>query len=170
MNCIISCGFSESGLLNASESVVNVFSEGSELSLEETNGLGNDFLISISLITSFGILDVFIITVLELLVVLLLLLLGSVVLFLLLVGGVGDSLVEGGNFGFEVTDLSLNFVELGGDSGTGGVVFGNPMLISSSFNFSGFGNLVQEFITDVDDLFNSLSVSLDGGSSGDLRE
>jgi len=163
-------GSSESGLLNATESVVNVFSEGSELSLEESDGLGNDFLILISLVSSFSVLDVFIITVLELFVVLDLLLLSSGVLFGLLVGGVGDSLVKSGDFGFEVTDLSLDFVELGGDSGSGGVVFGNPVLVGSSFDFSGFGNLVEEFITDVDDLFNSLSVGLNGGSGGDLRE
>jgi len=170
MSSFFSRSFSELGLLDLSESVVNVFSESSKLSLEETDGLGNDFLILISLVTSLGVLDVLVITVLELLVVLDLLLLGSGVLFGLLVGGVGDTLVEGGNFGFEVTDLSVDFVKLGSNSGTGGLVLRNPMLVSSTFNFSGFGDLVQEFVTDVDDLLNSLGVSLNGGRSGDLGQ
>jgi hypothetical protein len=122
------------------------------------------------LFSSFSVLDVLVITVLELLVVLDLLLLGSGVLFGLFVGGVGDSLVEGGNFGFEVTNLGIDFLKLGIDLVSGGLVLINPMFVGSSFDFSGFGDLVQELFTDLDDLFDSLLVGLDWGGGGDLGE
>jgi len=152
------------------ESLVNVLSEGSELSLEETDGLGDDFLIGVSLVTALGVLDVFVITVLELLVVLDLLLLGTGVLLLLLVGGEDDSLVEGLDFGLEVTDLSVDLVELGLNSLLGGLVLGDPMLVGTSLDFTTLGDLVQELVTDVDDLLNSGGGSLDGGGGGDLGE
>jgi len=117
--------------------------------------LGNDFLGLISLFSVFSVLDVFVITDSDLLVVLGLLLLSSGILFSLFVLGNGDSLVEGGDFSFEVTDLTVNVVKLVFESLSGDFVLMDPMLVSSSFDFSGFGNLVQKFITDLDDLFNS---------------
>jgi hypothetical protein len=146
---------SESSLLDGGESVVNVLSEGSELSIKETDGLGNDFLRLISLVSVFGVLDVFIITDSDLFVVLGLLLLSSEVLFSLLVLSNGDSLVKSGDFGFEVTDLSVNVVKLIFETLSGGFVFMDPMLVSSSLDFSGFSNLVEEFITDGDDLLDT---------------
>lgn len=156
------------GLLDGGKSVVNVLSEGSELSIKETDGLGNDFLRLISLVSVFGVLDVFIITDSDLFVVLGLLLLSSEVLFGLLVLSNGDSLVKGGDFEFEVSDLSVDVVKLVTKSLSGGFVFGNPMLVSSSLDFSGFGDLVEEFITDGDDLLDTGAGGLDGGSGGDL--
>jgi len=115
-------------------------------------------------------LDVLVVAVLELLVVLDGLLLGSGVLLSLLVGGVGDSLVEGGDLLLELGDGLVDLVELVGLSGSVLFVLFNPMLVGASLDFSGFGDLVQEVVAEGEDLLNSLSVSLDGGRGGDLGE
>jgi len=130
--------------------------------------LGNDFLGLISLLSVFGVLDVLVVTDSDLLVVLGLLLLSSGVLFGLFVLGDGDSLVEGGNFGFEVSDLGVDVVQLVLETLSGDLVLMDPMLVGSSLDFSGLGNLVKELVTDLDDLLDSGAGSLDGGGSGDL--
>jgi hypothetical protein len=138
--------------------------------LEETDGLGNDFLVVVSLAASLGVLDVLVVAVLELLVVLDGLLLGSGVLLGLLVGGVGDSLVEGGDLLLEVSDGLVDLVELVGLTGAVLLVLFNPMLVSSALDFSGFGDLVKEVVAEGEDLLDSLGVSLDGSGGGDLGE
>jgi len=130
--------------------------------------LGNDFLGLISLLSVFGVLDVLVVTDSDLLVVLGLLLLSSGVLFGLFVLGDGDSLVEGGDFGFEVSDLGVDVVQLVFETLSGDLVLMDPMLVGSSLDFSGLGNLVEELVTDGDDLLDSGAGSLDGGGSGDL--
>jgi len=138
--------------------------------LEQADGLGDDFSVLTSLVSSLRILDVLVITVLELLVVLDLLLLSSLILFDLLVLVHGDSLVKSGDFVLEVGNLSDDLVQLGIEVLSVLVVFSDPVLVGSSLDFSGFGDLVQELLADGDDLLNSGGVSLDGGGGGDLGQ
>jgi hypothetical protein len=117
-----------------------------------------------------GIVSVLIFTESELLVVLNLLLVGSVQLFVSFGGGVVDSLVEGGNFLFEVGNLSIGLVEFVVGLFFGSVVFLDPMLIVSSFDFSGLGNLFEELVAKGDDVLDGGLVSLDWGGGGDTGE
>jgi len=52
----------------------------------------------------------------------------------------------------------------------GSFILFNPVLVVSSFDFSGLSNLVQKLLAKVNDLLNGVLVSLDWGGGGDGSE
>jgi len=138
------------------------------MTLEQSDGITYNFSFFVSSFSSVSESNVFVITVFKGFVVLLLFFLGSNFLFFLFVLGVGDSLVQGSDFRFEVGDLEGQFVDSVLELSSGGGVFGNEVVVILSFDFSGFGNLVQKLVTKGDDLFDGGLVGLDGGGGGDL--
>jgi len=136
--------------------------------LEQTNGITNNFSFVISSFSSISESNILVITVFKGFVVLFLFLLSSNFLFFLFVLGIGDSLVQGGDFGVQVGDLSGQFIDSVLELSSGGVVFRDEVVVILSFDFSGFSNLVQKLVTKSDNLFNSGLIGLDGGGSGDL--
>jgi hypothetical protein len=121
-------------------------------------------------LSSLGVVDVLVVAESELFVVLGRFLLDSLLLFGSFVCGGLDSLGEGGDFLFQVGDFTVDLVELFGDFSLGSLVLVNPVLVVSSFDFSGLGDLVEELLAEVDNLLNGSLVGLDGCGGGDGGE
>lgn len=144
--------------------------EDSELGFDETNGIGDGFSVVHSGFSSFGVGLRLVVAPLNATLEFDLLGASTLVLFITLVGGVGKTLVEGGDFTFEVEDLDVGGFEEGDGGGTGIVVLGNPGFVLSAFDFAGLGDLFEEVVDEGEDLLDGVSVSLDGGGGGDLGE
>jgi len=82
-------------------------------------------------------------------------------------GGV-DSLGEGVDVGVELVDLGSEDFDLVGQGGSGGLVLSNPVLVVSSLDLSGLGDLSDQLVAEVDDSLDQSGVGLDGGGGGDL--
>jgi hypothetical protein len=123
-----------------------------------------------SSLSSLGVVDVLVIAESELFVVLGGLLFDSFELLVAFIGGSLDSLGEGGDFLFEVGDFTVEDIEFFGDFVLGSFVFFNPVLVVSSFDFSGLSDLVEELLAEINDLLDGVLVSLDGGGGSDGGE
>jgi len=87
----------------------------------------------------------------------------------LLGGGSVDSLGEGVDVGVELVDLGSEDFDLVAQGGSGGLVLSNPVLVISSLDLSGLGDLSDQLVAKVDDSLDQTGVGLDGGGGGDLR-
>jgi hypothetical protein len=163
-------GVRSSRFVDILESVAYVLSEESEVGLEEGNCVTDDFDFIVALLTTFRVVDVFLIAISESLIVLALFLFAAdfgVSLFSL---GSADAFVEGVDLGLELIDFGSELASLVVELvECGGVLF-KPVLIITTLDFARFGNLGKEFVAEVNDSLDEGLVSLDGGGSGDLGE
>jgi hypothetical protein len=155
---------------NVLKSILNIFSEESEIRLQEGDGIRNNFSVVHSSLSSLGVVNVLVIAESEFLIVLGRLLSNSFQLFVSFVGGSSDSLGEGGDFLFQVGDFRVECVKLFSDFSLGSFVLFNPVLVVSSFDFSGLGDLVQELLAEVNNLLDGVRVGLDWCGGGDGGE
>lgn len=81
-----------------------------------------------------------------------------------------DSLGEGIDLGVKSIDLSIQDGNLLSQSVSDVVVFFNEVVVVSSLDLSGFTDLSNELLAEVNDSLDEGLVSLDWGSSSDLGE
>lgn len=81
-----------------------------------------------------------------------------------------DSLGEGIDLGVKSIDLSIQDGNLLSQSVSDVVVFFNEVVVVSSLDLSGFTDLSNELLAEVNDSLDEGLVSLNWGSSSDLGE
>jgi hypothetical protein len=138
--------------------------------LQEGNGIRNNFSVVHSSLSSLRVVNILVIAESKFLIVLGGFLFNSFKLFVSFIGGSSDSLGEGSNFLFQVGDFTVECVKLISDFSLGSFVLFNPVLVVSSFNFSGLSDLVQELLAEVNNLLDGVLVGLDGSGGGDGGE
>jgi hypothetical protein len=144
--------------------------EESDLGLDNTDAVRDNFEVFVSLFSSGGVSITLVVAVLFSVLEFGLLLNDSLSLFVSFVVGDGDSLVEGGDFTLELGDLEGELVELGISSGFVVIISGDPSVVGSSFDFSGVSDLFEEVVAEFEDLVDGRLVGLDGSSGGDGGE
>lgn len=152
------------------QSVSNIFSEGSDLGIEQGNSIRDDFSIVISGLSSLGVVEVFIITPLSLISFLDGFLINSGLLVSLLLSSHIDSSGQNIDSVVQLSDLGLFVVDSLLDGVLGVSILFNPMLVGSSLKLSRFRDLGNNFLAELNNLLDSRLVRLDSWSLSNLSE
>lgn len=118
------------------QSVTNIFSESSDLRIEQGDSIRDDFSVIISGLSSLGVVEVFIITPLSFISLLDVLFINSGLLISLLLSSHIDSSGQNINSIVKIGDLRFFFTDSFLDTVLGVGIFFNPMSIGSSLKLS----------------------------------
>jgi len=140
------------------------------LGVEQSDGIGDDFSVVVSSLSSAGVGVVLVVAPFDLIGLLLVLLGNSGLLVLSLGSGEVDSSGQDGDGLIELGNLGLGFGDSVFEGGLGVLVLADPVLVGLSLEFSRLGNLSDDVLAESNDLSDGRLVGLDAWGLGDFGQ
>lgn len=138
--------------------------------VEQSDGIGDDFSVVVSGLSSGGVGVVLVIAPLELIGLLLVLLSNSGILVDSLLSGQVDSSGQDGDGLIELSDFSFSLGDSVFEGGLGVLVLTDPVLVGLSLDFSRLRDLSDDVLAQLNDLSDGRLVGLDSWGLGDFSQ